>query len=160
VRSPLLEGLGFSGGGLGTEDASTGSSDDDVEPSTIPGSSRLDAGENGENLRRASPAMGPPPGSPPPPSRRASSRDPHVLLSRAKSAARASSQASAGWVGWRNDGDRATPPPSPAGCAAATRRAERGDASRANAGVDGYLALARAAARRFNEPPVSPLQPA
>ena len=31
------------------------------------------------------------------PSRRASSRDPHVLLSRAKSAARASSQASAGW---------------------------------------------------------------
>ena len=160
VRSPLLEGLGFSGCGLGTEDASTGCSDDDVEPSTIPGSSRLDAGENGENLRRAHPAMVPPPGSPPPPSRRASSRDPHVLLSRAKSAARASSQASAGWVGWRNDGDRATPPPSPAGCAAATRRAERGDASRANAGVDGYLALARAAARRFNEPPVSPLQPA
>lgn len=159
VRSPgALQGprtTGGGGDGARTEDASTGSSDDDVEG----GSSRLDA-VSGENLRRASPAMVSSPGSPPPPSRRASSRDPHVLLSRAKSAARASSRASAGWGGWRNDGDGATPPPSPAGCAAATRRAERGDASRANAGVDGYLALARAAARRFNEPPVSPLQPA
>ena len=148
-RSPV-EGPGGRGGPV-AEDSCTGCSDDDVEPSS-PASelTRLDA-EARENLRRGSLVKRNGSSPPPSPSRRAASRDPHVLLSRAKSAARASSQASAGWGGW-GDGDRATPPPSPAGCAQlATRRAERG-----GAGVDGYLALARAAARRFNEPLVSP----
>ncbi len=145
VRSPL-EGP-RRGGPRTEEDSRAGRSDDDVDSSTASESSRLDA-EARENLRHGSRKRT---GSPPPssPSRRAASRDPHVLLSRAKSAARASSRASAGWGGWGGDGDRATPPSSPAGCAAATRRAERG-------GVDGYLALARAAARRFNEPLVYP----
>ena len=147
VRSPLE---GPSRGGPRTEEDSRAgrSDDDDDDSSTASESSRLDA-EARENLRHGSARKRT--GSPPPssPSRRAASRDPHVLLSRAKSAARASCRATAGWGGWRGGGDRAAPPPSPAGCAAATRRAERG-------GVDGYLALARAAARRFNEPLVYP----
>ena len=148
VRSPLE---GPSRGGPRTEEdwRAGRSDDDDDDSSTASESPRLDA-EARENLRHGSARKRT--GSPPPPSspsRRAASRDPHVLLSRAKSAARASCRATAGWGGWRGDGDRATPPPSPAGCAAATRRAERG-------GVDGYLALARAAARRFNEPLVYP----
>lgn len=98
-----------------------------------------------------------PPVSSPSPTRSPGIRgsgDPFMLLSRAKRAAKASSAASAGWGGG-NDSNREAAPPSPVASAMLTKRAERGENVRGG-GVEEYLRLARAAARRFNEPLVSP----